>query len=273
VAYGRLTRHSVSRQRLTYESKPHGPVPWYRVSTFAGDWPYDPRRVDLITVDSSEKKGSTKIDRVDVDRVMAAPKEDSGERRSAEAIVRRDIEIKTRKRVEDQKELQKLLAQKEAEWALERTGLQKELNEATEENMTLDRRVKRGSLTNTVITAIIAGVTAIGSVGTWSYNKLHASAEAHVLEEQERIRVTKELVTVSEDLDEYKREQAIVNAKQVEVNEEQGRVNTVQLLRGQRLETLMELMLAKQGSRPPGKSEEQKEAECEAGLLPREECQ
>jgi PII-like signaling protein len=214
-----------------------------------------------------------RVDRVDVDRVVSAPKEDSGDRRAAEADTKRKIEDRARRSVEDQERLVVLLKEKEKAWEAERALMRAELDQAAEDNVNLDQRIKRSSLVNTLVTSAIAGVTALASVGAWAYSRMQTAAEDRVMEEQRRIQVTKELQSadsavkdVSRELEEHKDEQAVVNA-------EQAKVNTVQLLRGQRLETLMELMLVKQGgTRPPQKKPEQREAECEAGLLPADEC-
>ena len=225
-------------------------------------------------VSEEDRKRRPTIERVDVDRAVSAKREDSGERRSAEAEERRAIEAKARKAQEDQGQLMAALQAKqarlEAEKAsleAEREGLQFELADAAEQNLTLDKRVKRGSLVNTVITTVIAALTAMSSVGFWAYNRMQSQAQAEAMEAERRRRVAAELESADKSIAELRTDLGGLQRDLDDHKEEQAKVNTVQLIRGSRVETMLELSLLRQGRKPPDKTPEQTAAECDAGLV------
>lgn len=222
----------------------------------------------------NDRKRRPTVERVDVDRAVKAQREDSGERRSAEAEERRAIEAKARRAQEQQarlmKELQadqERLEAEKAELETEREGLRSELASAAEENLNLDNRVKRSSLLNTIITTAIAAVTALGSVGFWAYNRIQTQAQAEAVEGERRRRVAAELKSADESIENLRGDLGALKNDLDAHKKEQAKVNTVQLLRGSRVETMLELSLRKQGKKPPEKTPEQTTAECEAGLI------
>lgn len=212
------------------------------------------------------------MERVDIDRVVAAPKEDSGERRAAEEATRQSIDTRKHRTLGDQERLEALLKDKQTAWENERRALQDDLADAAEEKDNLDRKIKRASLLNTVITSVIAGVTAIVAVGAWAYGQMQTAAEERAAEETRRIEVSEELESTDKAVKDVSASLVMYQAAQGEVNEEQAKVNMVQLLRGERLETLVEIMLSKNGAHPPKQSDELTNAECAAGLISGEQC-
>jgi len=217
------------------------------------------------------------IERIEMDKAVAAPRENSGERRQAQATAKRKLASRQRRAQREQQELEHLLVEmdaKERAWEEERQEYRDELSKAAENELRLDRANKQGTLVKTVVTTAIAAATALGGAGLWLYGNMQRAAEEKVIERQRREQVQEALdddraaiKEVADDLGEYKRAQA-------SVNDEQQKVNTVQLLRSQRTEIMLESLLRKEGRRPPKKmTKERRKAECEAGLLEPSECQ
>lgn len=222
-----------------------------------------------------------RVERVDTRRtVQARPQwEDSDKRRAAEAAERAHIAEQARRRQADQAALEEAHRRKEARWKAEKAKLeaekaamraeqvelQEEIAGAAEREIDLKSRASRVNMTSTVITTTIAALTALGAVGAWAYARFQREAEERIVEQHRRERVAEELkakdtaiTALNESLVTHKTDQAKVNA-------DQSKVNTVQLLRSQRVETMLEVLMRKEGRKPPER-EALTQAECKAGL-------
>jgi hypothetical protein len=202
-----------------------------------------------------------KTDHVDTQRTVTAQRalEDKSARRTR-------IDQEKRRRAADQRELERLYERREQALRAEKRALEEELAGAAEREIDLDKRAKRSSIVNTIVTTVVAAGTALGSVGMWAASRMERAAEERAAEEARRAKVSNGMGSNAAAIKELSDDLAVHKDAQAKVNAEQQKVNTVQLLRGQRVQTMMELSLKRSGRKPPKKDPEQIQAECAAGL-------